>query len=396
MPLIVQKYGGTSVGTPERIIAVAQRIALARQQGHQLVVVVSAMGQSTDELIELAHRVSQDPPHREMDMLLTAGERISMALLSMALADLKIRAMSFTGSQSGIITTSSHRRARIRRILGDRVRAALADDQVAIVAGFQGVSESKEITTLGRGGSDTTAVALAAALGAERCEIYTDVDGVYSADPRIVPEARLWPTIPHAHMVELATRGAGVLHPRSVELAKQFKVPLQVLNSLKASKGTSVKEKASSGMEEFAISGVTAAKEKCLIQVELQRPTVLGALWDHAAQTHLSIVAPIFSDGKVQFFIDVDSQGDWKKLLDRLSVEGFVKKFEFHSDLLPVSVVGDRFSQDGAALYQVIETLARHHVSVTIGSASALAITVAVSRPHVDDAIRALHQEFFK
>jgi aspartate kinase len=181
-----------------------------------------------------------------------------------------------------------------------------------------------------------------------------------------------------------------------VELAKQFKVPLQVLNSLKASKGTSVKEKTSSGMEEFAISGVTAAKEKCLIQVELQRPTVLGALWDHAAQTHLSIVAPIFSDGKVQFFIDVDSQGDWKKLLDRLSVEGFVKKFEFHSDLLPVSVVGDRFSQDGAALYQVIETLARHHVSVTIGSASALAITVAVSRPHVDDAIRALHQEFFK
>jgi aspartate kinase len=168
MPLIVQKYGGTSVGTPERIIAVAQRIALARQQGHQLVVVVSAMGQSTDELIELAHRVSQDPPHREMDMLLTAGERISMALLSMALADLKIRAMSFTGSQSGIITTSSHRRARIRRILGDRVRAALADDQVAIVAGFQGVSESKEITTLGRGGSDTTAVALAAALGADR------------------------------------------------------------------------------------------------------------------------------------------------------------------------------------------------------------------------------------
>ena len=168
-------------------------------------------------------------------MLLTAGERISMALLSMALSDLGIPALSFTGSQSGIITTGSHRRARIRRILGDRVRAAFSViKKVAIVAGFQGVSEPKEITTLGRGGSDTTAVALAAALGAERCEIYTDVDGVYSADPRLVPGARLWPRISHAHMVELATRGAGVLHPRSVELAKQFGVPLWVLNSQNA------------------------------------------------------------------------------------------------------------------------------------------------------------------
>ena len=234
MALVVQKYGGTSVGTPERILAVAQRIARTRAQGHGLVVVVSAMGQSTDELIELAHRVSKDPPHREMDMLLTAGERISMALLSMALADLEVPALSFTGSQSGIITTASHRRARIQRILGDRVRAALADDKVAIVAGFQGVSESKEITTLGRGGSDTTAVALAAALGAERCEIYTDVDGVYSADPRIVPATRgSGPRISHAHMVETGDAGGGgFLHPRSVELAKQFGVPLWVKNSL--------------------------------------------------------------------------------------------------------------------------------------------------------------------
>jgi aspartate kinase len=392
--LIVQKYGGTSVGSPDRILAVARRIAEFRAQGHSLVVVVSAMGQSTDDLIALAHQVSKDPPHREMDMLLTAGERVSMALLSMALSDLKIRARSFTGSQSGIITTSSHRRARIRRILGDRLRAALADDQVVIVAGFQGVSEDKEITTLGRGGSDTTAVALAAALKAERCEIYTDVDGVFTADPRIVSGARLLRQIPHAHMVELATRGAGVLHPRSVELAKQFKVPLQVLNSLNPSEGTQVTE--NKGMEEFAIAGVTAAKDKCFIQVELTRPTVLGALWDTASQTHLSVVAPVFSEGKVQYFIDRDAQLEWKKMLDRLTIEGFVKKFEFQSDLLPVSVVGDRFSQDGAALYQVIETLARSHISVTIGSASALAITVAVPLPHADDAVRALHQEFFK
>jgi aspartate kinase len=179
-----------------------------------------------------------------------------------------------------------------------------------------------------------------------------------------------------------------------VELAKQFKVPLRVLNSLQAtSEGTVVKE---NGMEEFAVTGVTAAKDKCFLEVDLARTTVLGALWESAAQTHLSVVAPVFSAGKVQFFIDRDAQGEWKKLLDRLSVEGFVQKFELQGELVPVSVVGDRFSQDGAALCQVIETLARQHVSVTIGSASALAITVAVGRPHVDDAVRALHQEFFK
>jgi aspartate kinase len=394
MSLIVQKYGGTSVGTPERIRAVAERIAAARAQGHQLVVVVSAMGQTTDELIELAYRVSKDPPHREMDMLLTAGERISMALLSMALSDVGISALSFTGSQSGIITTNSHRRARIRRILGDRLRLALSEDRVVIVAGFQGVSEKKEITTLGRGGSDTTAVALAAALGAERCEIYTDVDGVYSADPRVVKDARLWRTIPHHLMVELATRGAGVLHPRSVELAKQFKVELRVLNSLSQNnEGTLVIE---IGMEEFAIAGVTAAKEKFLITVQLTRPTVLGALWDVAAKAHLSIVAPIFSDGKVQFFTDRDADGEWRKHLEKLNVDGFVNTYEIHPELVPVSVVGDRFSQDGTALYQVIETLARSHISVTIGSASALAVTVAVGVQHADDAVRALHREFLE
>jgi aspartate kinase len=399
--LIVQKYGGTSVGSPERIRAVAQRIARVRGEGHRVCVVVSAMGDTTDELIELAQRVSlraQDPPQREMDMLLSAGERISMALLCIALSDLGVPALSFTGSQSGIITTGSHRRARIRRILGDRVRSALTDGKVAIVAGFQGVSEAKEITTLGRGGSDTTAVALAAALGAERCEIYTDVDGIYTADPRIVPDARRWPSIPHAHMVELATRGAGVLHPRSVELAKQFRVPLRVLNSLIDSegKGTSVTENEARGMEDFAIAGVTAAKEKYLVNVDLARPTVLSALWERAGAAHLGIVAPMFSDGRVQFFTDRDGEGEWKKQLSRLTEEGFVSKYEFRPDLAPVSVVGDRFSQDGAALCQVIETLARSHISVTIGSASALAITVAVPSLHVDDAVRALHQEFFR
>lgn len=403
MGLLVQKYGGTSVGTPERIQAVADRIAHAHARGHQLVVVVSAMGHTTDELIELAHRVSKDPPHREMDMLLTAGERISMALLSMALADRKIRALSFTGSQSGIITTESHRRARIRRILGDRVRQALANQQVAIVAGFQGVSESKEITTLGRGGSDTTAVALAAALRADLCEIFTDVHGVYSADPRLVKNARLWKRIPHDHMVELATRGAGVLHPRSVELAKQFGVALKVRNSLTslndatADEGTEVVTSPSQkpGMEEYRVVGVTSDKGKALATVELMRPTVLGSLWSRAAEAHLAIIAPVFMGERVQFFVDRDAEGEWKKHLQELASQGFLRSFSLDLGLAPLSVVGDRFSQDGAALNDITETLAQSGISVTMGAASALAVTVAVPSTHLDDGVKALHSRFF-
>jgi aspartate kinase len=393
MSLILQKFGGTSVGSPERIRLVADRIARSKSKGNDVVVVVSAMGHTTDELISLAHRVSNQPPHREMDMLLTAGERISMALLSMALADCKIPAISFTGSQSGIITDQSHRRARIRRILGDRIRLAIQEGKVPIVAGFQGVSETKEITTLGRGGSDTTAVALAAALKAEACEIYTDVDGVYSADPRVVPQARLWKTLPHDLMIEMATRGAGVLHPRSVELAKQFGVKLKVRNSLNENEGTVLETK---GMEDYSVTGVSSDRGRMLIQVQLYRPTVVGSLWDRAAKAHLSIVSPVFSDGKVEFFIERDSEEEWKKHLEELSAQGFVKKFEIKLGMVPVSVVGERFSQDGAGLYEVIETLAQKQVAVSMGVASALAITVAVPVEKADDAVVALHKKFLE
>jgi len=406
MGLFVLKFGGTSVGTPERMRSVADRIARLAAQGHQLVVVVSAMGHTTDELIDLAHQVSKAPPHREMDMLLTAGERISMALLSMALADRQVNAISFTGSQSGIITDNSHRRARIRKILGDRIRDALARGKVAIVAGFQGVSAEKEITTLGRGGSDTTAVALAAALKADLCEIYTDVNGVYSADPRVVPQARFWPEIRHDLMVELATRGAGVLHPRSVELAKQFGVRLRVRNSLANStlhdEGTTVvstvrelEKGPEKGMEEFSIAGVTAAKDKLLVRVELMRATVLNAIWDRAAEAHLSILCPMFNDGKVSFFTDRDADAEWKKILTELTAQGFVRSFVIDADMVPLSVVGDRFSQDGGALSEIMETLAHHGISATMGSASTLVVTVAIAAKDADDGVRALHEAFF-
>jgi aspartate kinase len=402
---LVHKYGGTSVGSPERIRAVAERIAYAYQTDRKLVVVVSAMGHTTDELIELAHRVSKRPSHREMDMLLSAGERVSMALLSMALADLGIPALSFTGSQTGIITTGSHRRARIQRILGDRVRAALNDEKVAIVAGFQGVSESKEITTLGRGGSDTTAVALAASLGADACEIYTDVDGVFTADPRIVPDAQLLRAISHDVMVELATRGAGVLHPRSVELAQQYGVKLRVRSSLRplADDGYFTEvipeitpRKEGDLMEDYRVVGITADQSKMRVDIELSRPTALGALW-HTATTHsLSFVAPFFMEGRVQFFADLDSQDDWRAHLSQLATEGFIHRYELALDQVPLSVVGSRFTQDGAVLQKVIEILAENHISVTMGSASAIAITMAVSKNHVDDGVRALHKALIK
>ncbi|MFN8587756.1 MAG: aspartate kinase [Candidatus Eisenbacteria bacterium] len=239
MPILVQKYGGTSVNGPERIRAVAQRIAAARAAGHDMVVVVSAMGHTTDELIALARQVSPRPNRREMDMLLTTGERVSMALLAMALHDLGVEAISFTGSQSGILTDDAHSNARIVDIRPERIRAALGQGRVVIVAGFQGVSPvTKEITTLGRGGSDTTAVALAAALGRSACEIYTDVDGVFTADPRVVPGARLIPRLSFRACSALAHLGGRVLHARCVDLAARENVPLQVRSSFNDSSGT--------------------------------------------------------------------------------------------------------------------------------------------------------------
>lgn len=419
--LRVMKFGGTSVQTPERMRNVAERVARVHTKGEQIVVVVSAMGHSTDELIELAHKVSENPPGREMDMLLTAGERISMSLLSMALADLGVRARSFTGSQSGIITTSVHGRAKIQRILGDRIRVALSAGEVAIVAGFQGVSKEKEITTLGRGGSDTTAVALAAVLGAQICEIYTDVDGVFNADPRVVLGAKLLPRVMHDQMVELSTRGAGVLHPRSVELAKQFGVKLWVKNSLGGESlenlGTEIVSSVADSkagiqarptgdlnqMEAFQVTGVTADRGRVLVTAHLARPTCVTAVWAAARSAQLSIVAPIFDQEKAQFFAEKNAMNEWKRSLDKLVLDGFLKSYQWlgpdpsnrsGQEWSPVSVVGDRFSQDGAVFEKICEALAEEHIPFQMGSGSALAVTVAVPVTHLDDAVKKLAQIF--
>jgi len=392
--LVVQKFGGTSVGSPARIQAIASIIAEKKAQGCDLVVVVSAMGQTTDELIELASQVSKNPPHREMDMLLTSGERISMALLSMALSDLGVAALSFTGSQSGIITDESHQRARIKRVLGDRVRAAIASGKVAIVAGFQGVSEAREITTLGRGGSDTTAVALAFALGASLCEIYTDVDGIFSADPRQVKSARFYPEVPIDMMAELAHLGAGVLHPRCVELARASGVKLVVRSSFNLSRGSEIRNFGENEMERFKITAATSAADKMLYVVELARATTLSALWDSAKDAGLPILSPTFAEQTVRFFSDRAAEGEWKKIFSQLTVDGFVRRVTFSPETVPVSVVGHRFSQDSRGLYEMIDLLTQNNIEVCFGMASALSMTVGVPLQKAQDALELIHEKF--
>jgi len=393
MALVVQKYGGTSVATPERIRSVARRIRDASRAGTRLVVVVSAMGHTTDELLALARQVSRSPSHRETDMLLTAGERISMALLCMALADLDVDAVSYTGSQTGIVTDSSHRRARIRRILGDRVRRALEDGRVVIVAGFQGVSEEREITTLGRGGSDTTAVALAVALGARECQIYTDVEGVYTADPRIAPGARLLKTIAYDEMLELAAGGAGVLHPRSVALARKFGVRLKVLSSLegKSDGGTALMKKEHGDLEGPRYVGVTADEGLQDLVVELARPSVMGALWDQVSRLELRVFSPVFEGSRVRLYVERDCEEVWRKHLEGMVREGFAREFRFDPGLVPLSVVGECLSTGGLGLSQVVQTLSDASIPCSRGSASALSVTVAIGADRREDAIREIH-----
>lgn len=388
--LLVQKFGGTSVQNPERIRAVAKKIADTARAGHRLAVVVSAMGHTTDELLHLAQKVSEKPPHREMDMLLSAGERISMALLSMALSDLGISAVSFTGSQSGIITDNAHRRARIQRILGNRVREALESGKVAIVAGFQGVSESKDVTTLGRGGSDTTAVGLAVALGSRVCEIYTDVDGVYSADPRTVHAPKLWQRLSHSVMLELAYRGAGVLHPRSVELARKYGVEIHVKNSLNDHPGTEIMTH--DGMEAVQVAGVTSDPGRMPLCVQLARSGVLGSVLDYASKAGLTVMAPLYQGDRLWIFIDRSSEEDWKTHLDRLIRDEFVRQYEFQRGQVPVSVVGECISQDGTVFHRAVELLSEQGISVSFAASSALALTLSVPEAKAEDAVRALHE----
>lgn len=396
MPLLVQKYGGTSVGTPERIHRVAERIAATRRAGTDLVVVVSAMGDATDDLIELARKVSDRSHPRELDMLLTAGERISMALVAMAVIDRGQEAVSFTGSQSGIVTDTSHTQAKILEVKADRIREELKRGRVVIVAGFQGVSREREVTTLGRGGSDTTAVALAAALHAEACEIYTDVDGVYTADPRVVPKARKLSALSYDEMLELASLGARVLHNRSVEIARRFQVPVHVRSSFNANEGTRIQKGES--MEQVVIRGI--AHDPDVAKIALlgvpDRPGVAAEIFRAVGGQGVNvrmIVQANGSDSKndVTFAVGAHEVKGVLPTVEELRKRLGARAFVYDPDVAILSVVGEGLATSPGTAGEVFAALAQAGVNIEIISTSSITITCIVRKVDVERAVRSLH-----
>jgi len=402
--LVVQKYGGTSVADPDRMRNVARHIAETRAKGIDVVAVVSAMGKATDNLVELARQVASNPQGREMDMLLTTGERISMSLLCMALHDVGCDAMSFTGSQVGIITDTSHTKAKILEIKGDRVREALSAGKVAVVAGFQGVSTDREITTLGRGGSDTTAVALAAALNADACEIYTDVTGVFSADPRIVPQARKIQNLSFDEMLEMAGAGSKVLALRAVEFARNHNVPIHVRSSFTWEEGTWVigaDHERNTAMEDPIISGVVhdVGEAKMTLLGVPDRPGVSALLFESLAQANVNvdmIVQNTSIDGTTDFSFTLPL-GDiatalpiLKKVGDEVGAKGVSQD----ENIVKLSLVGAGMKSSPGIAAKMFRVLADNNVNIEMISTSTIRISVVVERSMLETAIRALHTAF--
>jgi len=402
--LIVQKYGGTSVADPERMRNVARHIAATKAQDNQLVIVVSAMGKATDNLLDLARQVSSAPTGREMDMLLTTGERISMSLLCMALQDLGVDAMSFTGSQVGIITDTVHGRAKILEIKGDRVREALSEGKVAVVAGFQGVSTAKEITTLGRGGSDTTAVALAAALKADVCEIYTDVTGVFTADPRIVPQARKLKHLEFDEMLEMAGAGSKVLALRSVEFARNHNVPIHVRSSFTWEQGTWVTgevRKGEQNMEEPIISGVVhdASDAKITVLGVPDQPGVSAALFEPLASANVNvdmIVQNTSTAGTtdISFTLPKTDVANAQPIVERIAKQVGATGVTQDTNIAKISLVGAGMKSSPGIAAKMFRVLADNSVNIEMISTSTIRISVVVAAPMLEKAIRSLHTAF--
>ena len=400
MALIVQKYGGTSVADPDRMRAVAEHVAFTKSHGNDVVVVVSAMGKTTDNLLKLANDVSGTHPGREMDMLLTTGERISMALLCMALADVGVEAMSFTGSQVGIITDTVHTKAKILEVRGDRVREALAQGKVCVVAGFQGVSTDKEITTLGRGGSDTTAVALAAALDADSCEIYTDVTGVFTADPRIVPQARKLAHVNFDEMLEMAGAGSKVLALRSVEFARNHNVPLHVRSSFTWEHGTWVTSQEPS-MEDPVISGVVTdtTEAKVTIVAVPDRPGISAAVFEPLAAANVNvdmIVQNTSHNGAtdISFTMPKADMATAETIVARVAGEIGAKDVERDANIAKISVVGAGMKTSPGIAAKMFRVLADEGINIEMISTSTIRISVVTAITDLERASRALHTAF--
>ncbi|MBB5934364.1 aspartate kinase [Streptomyces zagrosensis] len=406
MGLVVQKYGGSSVADAEGIKRVAKRIVEAKKNGHQVVVVVSAMGDTTDELIDLAEQVSPIPAGREFDMLLTAGERISMALLAMAIKNLGHEALSFTGSQAGVITDSVHNKARIIDVTPGRIRDALDQGAVAIVAGFQGVSQAKkDITTLGRGGSDTTAVALAAALDAEVCEIYTDVDGVFTADPRVVKKARKIDEIAFEEMLELAASGSKVLHLRCVEYARRYNIPIHVRSSFSGHVGTWVRNKreGAEGMEQAIISGVAhdTSEAKITVVGVPDKPGEAAAIFRTISDAQLNIDMVVqnvsaASTGLTDISFTLPKTDGHKAMeaLTRAQPEIGFDSLRYDDQIAKISLVGAGMRTNPGVTATFFEALSNAGVNIELISTSEIRISVVTRQDEVKDAVRAVHSAF--
>ncbi len=407
MGIVVQKYGGSSVADAQGIKRVAQRIVATRKAGHDVCVVVSAMGDTTDELLDLAEQVSPLPPGRELDMLLTAGERISMALLAMAIANLGQRARSFTGSQAGVITDSSHGRAKIIDVTPGRIEQALSAGDIAIVAGFQGVSmDTKDITTLGRGGSDTTAVALAAALEADVCEIYTDVDGIFTADPRIVPRARRIPQVTYEEMLEMCASGAKILHLRCVEYARRHHMPIHVRSSFSQKTGTWVKnslEDQEVSMEQAIISGVAHDRSEAKITV-VGVPDKVGeaarifeALAEAAINIDMivqNISAASTARTDISFTLPREDGQVAMTALARLKDEVGYEQLLYDDRIGKVSLVGAGMRSHPGVTARFFASLASAGVNIEMISTSEIRISVIIDEDQIDTAVAAAHAAF--
>jgi aspartate kinase len=406
--IVVQKYGGSSVADATSIKRVAQRIVATKKAGHDVVVVVSAMGDTTDDLMDLAQQVSPLPPGRELDMLLTAGERISMALLAMAIGNLGQDARSFTGSQAGVITDSEHGSAKIIDVTPGRIEAALAEGSIAIVAGFQGVSQtSKDITTLGRGGSDTTAVALAAALDADVCEIYSDVDGIFTADPRIVADARQIPRISYEEMLEMAASGAKILHLRCVEYARRNNMPIHVRSSFSTKEGTWVVDAESvtneAHMEQAIITGVAHDRSEAKITVvgvpdkvgeaaAIFRALALAAINIDMVVQNVSAAATALTD--ISFTLPREDGQKAMTALARLKDEVGYERLQFDDSVGKVSLIGAGMRSSPGITASFFESLANAGVNIEMISTSEIRISVIVAENQVDAAVNATHEAF--
>ena len=400
MALIVQKFGGTSVANTERIFNVADIVTKTAAAGNQVVVVVSAQGDTTDDFIEKAGEITSNPPAREMDVLLSAGEQISMALLAMAINKLGYHATSLTGWQAGIETDLSCGSARIRKVEPRRIRSLLDKNRIVIVAGFQGINSHDSITTLGRGGSDTTAVAIAAALGADLCQIYTDVDGVYTADPRIVPGAKKLDEITYDEMLELATLGAQVLHNRSVEMAKKYNIDLEVVSSLTRNPGTKVKEVTS--VEKMIISGVACDKDTARVSVMgiPDEPGKAFRLFSLLSKNNINIDIIIQSIGRentkdISFTVTRGQLAETMKLLEENKERLHYTGVSCQEGIAKLSIVGAGMTSTPGVAAKMFEALSDAQVNIRMISTSEIKISVLINEEEAQRAMRAVHDKFF-